>query len=86
MEVFGPSSLKPSDSGAAGKVQSVNIEPFLRHSLLRDWKSWFRYFDALALVPNPAANALFLANVDATPAIVEVCVDTVKRKIVGLVE
>lgn len=66
----GPNSLNPRDSGAAGKVGSQKSCPLLRHWLRRDAKSWFRYFTALVLEPNPAASALFLANVDATPAMV----------------
>lgn len=65
----GPSSLKPRDSGAAGNVGSQNSCPRLRHSLLRLSKFWFRYFTALVFVPKPAARALFLASVDATPDI-----------------
>lgn len=66
----GPSSLKPKDSGAAGKVGSENSPPRLKHCALSASKSWLRYFTALALVPNPAANARFLARLDAIPDII----------------
>lgn len=69
LDVLGPSSLKPRDSGAAGKDGSENRVPLPRHWLLSASKSWLRYLVALAFVPNPAACALFLARVEATPDI-----------------
>lgn len=62
-----PSSLKPRASGSAGNVTSQKSLPAERHCARRDAKSWFRYRDALALVPKPAATARLLARVEATP-------------------